>query len=152
MAAVELPKYLKTQLANKKWPQLLILKDKHSTDYYLLEDQEALGRACLEILKARIDPKYGYIQAPGPESKIYGIKEELTQEAAEALPEPYRKQALQVRKDNDALRREWKEEVERYQMAKSALKDKDGMAAFLVLHARRDYEYEGFDFESPRVP
>lgn len=149
--ATQLKKYTQKILDGKKWPQLLVFKDKHNSDYYLLEDQEALGRACLEVLKARLDPQYGYIHDPSKE-KIYGLVEELTQEAAEALPEPYRTQALQARKNNERLRRDRDEEVEEYCTAKKALKEKDGMGAYLVLDRRKDYEYEGFEFVTPTVP
>jgi len=149
--ATQLKKYTQKILDSKKWPQLLIFKDKHNSDYYLLEDQEALGRACLEVLKSRLDPQYGYIYDPSKE-KIYGLVDELTQEAAEALPEPYRAQALQARKNNERLRRDRDEEIEQYCAAKKALKEKDGMGAYLILDSRKDHEYEGFEFETPRIP
>jgi hypothetical protein len=145
-------RYLQKQIDSMKWPQLLVLKDKHETDYYLCSDVAALGRACLAILKARTDPKHGYIQDPGPESEIYGLKKELTKEAAEALPDPYREEAIKVIKANARLRAAWKEEVENYETAKKALKEKDGMAAFAILHDRRDHEYEGFEFVRPIIP
>lgn len=145
-------KYLQQHLTRMKWPQLLILKDKHSTSHYLCKDQEALGLACLSILKQRLDPRYGYLQHPGPESEIYGLKEELTKEAAGALPEPYRKQALGVIAANAKLRREWAEAVAQYENAKQAVKQKDGMLAYQILFDRRDYEYEGFDIEAPIIP
>jgi hypothetical protein len=104
------------------------------------------------VLKERLDPSYGYIQHPGPESEIYGLKEELPKEAAEALPEPYRKQALNVIKENAKSRAEWAEAVELFENAEKAVKTKDGNLAFLILEARRDHEYEGYTFEAPIVP
>jgi hypothetical protein len=148
----KLPKYLKQQLDGMKWPTVLVFKDKHSNDYYLLKDVEALGRACLDVLKARLDPEYGYIRNPGPEKDIYGLQEELPKDAAEALPEPYRTQALKAIKYNAKKRAEWAEDLERYCMAKKALKEKDGMTAFMILHERRNYEYEGYEFVGLTVP
>lgn len=147
----QLKKYTQRLLDSRGWPQLLIFKDKHSNSYYLINDMEALGRACLEVLKSRLNPQYGYIYDPSKE-KIYGLVDELTQEAAEALPEPYRAQALQARKNNERLRRDRDEEIEQYCAAKKALKEKDGMAAYLVLDRRKDYEYEGFEFETIGIP
>ena len=148
----DLPKFLQKTLSRMSWPQLLIFKDKHTTAYYLCKDQEAVGRACLVVLKERLHPQYGYIQHPGPESEIYGLKEELTQEAAEALPEPYREQALDVIADNARRRGAWREQVEAYESAKRAVTEQDGNLAFMILNDRRDWEYEGFDFEAPIVP
>ena len=148
MSKAQLPKYLQRM----DWPQLMIFTDKHSTSHYLCADQDALGRACLMVLKERLDPSYGYIQHPGPESEIYGLKEELPKEAAEALPEPYRKQALNVIKENAKSRAEWAEAVELFENAEKAVKTKDGNLAFLILEARRDHEYEGYTFEAPIVP
>lgn len=150
----QLPKYFPGY-----WPQLMIFTDKHSTSHYLCENQDAVGRACLMVLKERLDPRYGDIQRnrtvylhPGPESEIYGLQEELSKEAAEALPEPYRKQALNVIKENAKRRAEWTQAVELFKNAKKAIKTKDGDLAFLILLARRDYEYEGYTFEAPIVP
>jgi len=78
----QLPKYIQRM----SWPQLMIFKDKHSTDHYLCVDQDAVGRACLMVLKNRLIPGYEYIRHPGPENEIYGLQEELSKEAAEALP------------------------------------------------------------------
>lgn len=145
-----LPKYLQQHLDRLEWPQLLIFEDKHGNSYYLCKDQEAVGLACLEILKGRLE--CGYIYHPGPEDEIYGLKEELSKEAAHALPEPYRKQALCDIIANAKRRAEWTEAVASYENAKSAIKQKDGNLAYQVLSDRQDYEYEGFHLETPIIP
>ena len=145
-----LSRYLKRALDGMKWPQVLVFHEKHAPVYYLIDGVEALGAAFVEVLKQRLDPKYGYIAKPdvGP----YGLKPELTQQAAEALPSPYREQAIAVRHTNASRRAEHAEEIERYCVAKKAAKDGDGMAAYQVLSDRKDYEYEGFEFVTLCVP
>jgi hypothetical protein len=147
-----LPKFLQKRLANIKWPQLMVINDKHSVDYYLVTDADSLGRACLLVLKYRLDPNYGYITEPGPEKDIYGIVDELTEEAALALPAPYRTQALKTREQNARLRQAWADEVAQHQTAKKVLKEKDGMGAYLILTEREDYEYEGWTLQDVVVP
>ncbi len=143
----ELPKYLQKRLVGMEWPQLMMVHDKHATDYFLVKDADALGRACLLVLKNRLDPNWGYITDPGPEKNIYGIVDELTEEAALALPAPYRTQALKTREQNARLRQAWADEVAQYQTAKKALKEQDGMGAYLVLTEREDHEYEGWSLQ-----
>ena len=99
-----------------------------------------------------MDPDSGYIQHPGPEDKIYGLKEEVTKEVAESLPETYRKHALRIITENAKLRAEWKKDVEIFENAKKAVKKKDGELAFEVLSDRSDYEYESYTFEEPIIP
>lgn len=148
--SMPITKYLQKQLDAKTWPQLLVLKDKHETEYYLCADRDALGRACLEILKARLSPQYGYIHEPDKEP--YGLVDELTDEQIAVLPAHLQRQAQQDRGDNTRRRAEHAEELLQYAEAKKALADKDGLMAYQVLHDRRDHEYERVELIAPRVP
>lgn len=147
----DLPKHLQVHMSRREWPQLLIFDEKHSNRYFLCKDQEAVGRACLIILAERIDPAYGYIQHPGPESDLR-LEPELTKEEIEKLPEKYRKKELATVQTNARERRDWAEAVELFENAHKAVANKDGNLAYMILNDRSDYEYEGFSFEAPIIP
>lgn len=132
---------------NQHFPRVLVLKDKHATSYYLITDEAALFRAALQILQLRFEQQY--IGDPG---SIVEQFDELSQEAAEALPEPYRKDALQRRRTNARLRKAHAEAVKQYQDAKKALAEGDGRLAYAIIDARRDHEYEDFELERITVP
>ncbi len=144
----KLGKYLERQVAEMEYPRLLLNKDKYSTAYYLVQDEAALWRACLMILKVRVDSDY--MQAP--DDKPYDLQKVLPKEQVEALPEPYRSEELKKLKHNNRVTAEHQEEVEQWQQVQQALKDKDGKLAFMILKERNGHEYEGFEFEDLVVP
>jgi hypothetical protein len=144
---IELPKYTRRKLDALKYPLLLVLHDKHERDYYLCEDEAALGRACLDVLKARMDPKYGYITVPPIEP--WGLTPEAPGDIDE-IPAVYRNQERNTRASNLRIRRKHAETLMDYERAKDALTDGDGLGAYVVLDARKDHQYEGFDLVKPR--
>lgn len=140
--------YWEKLVEEQSYPVLLVLRGKHETDYYLSNSKEQFLATCLEILRRRVDDDQ-YIQRPDVEP--YGLEPEITEEIANGLPEPYRTQALGVRKYNQRRRDEHAESIVYWNDVQRALEEKDGQTAFRLLWDRRDYEYENIDREFPEV-
>lgn len=141
-----LPKYMAKQLEAIEWPQLLICREKHTTDYYLLADIDALWTASLAILRDRV--KNSWIVSPGDEP--YGIQPgELPQDEISKLPAHYRKQAEVVVKANEERRLCHTQEVAEWKEVQQTLKENDGMAAYIILRDRNDNDGESFILQSP---
>lgn len=134
------------RFANTKWPKLLVLKDKHESEYFLINDIDALWRASLVILENRVQSHY--IRAPQPVRTV----EEVPDEWIAKLPETLRKKALQDKTENKRSLREHQREVDDWEGTQKALTERNGALAFKVLNDRRDYEYEGFFFENLKIP
>jgi hypothetical protein len=131
---IELPKYIRRILDNVKYPTLLVLHEKHDRDYYLCEDEAALGRACLDVLAARADPKYGYITSP-PKEPV-GLMSEVSGDI-DAVPAIYQDQEKRARASNLSVRHRHAERVREYKQVKDALAEMDGLGAYMILHFLR---------------
>ena len=141
----EIPKYLERQL-DGKWPRLLIQHDKHSTSYTLISKRESLWTAALQILKERLD--IGYIGKP--EKKPYKFDEKLdamTVEQINALPLVVRETTIAAKQTQDRYKNAHREEVEEWKAIQDALKQKDGISAWIILVQRSDHEYERIEFK-----
>lgn len=127
---------------------LVELRGKHDTVYYLAASQEQLLRTFVEIVRVRVEDEE-YITKPA--AKPYGLKEgELTADEVSKLPAAYQEQARQIFNHNENARREHAEELTIWAQVQAALAG-DGAAAFQVLKAREDYEYERFRLVEPMV-
>lgn len=129
--------------------RILVWDDKHGEHVYDASTEDLLHGASLDILQNRVDNEY--IDCHGP-SDYYTDKYaewDLTDEEIEALPtESLRKTALAGRKN---YRNAVAENVEAEEMIESvyrALRERNGVAAYRILQARSDYEYEGIYFEN----
>lgn len=148
MTTVELPKYLQNRLANMEYPRLLITKEKYGDTYYLINNQEALFKAALLIIEARLDGRW--LVDPGP--NVPGLKPALSKDAAKALPEPYRTQALADLAYNERRTKQHADAVNDYARAKRAVDEGNGALAYMVLDDRMDHEYEGYKLETLVIP
>jgi hypothetical protein len=63
---------------------VLVLKDKHENEYFLISNAAALWRAALEILEIRLEQQY--IRQPEPPRPV----EEVPDDVIEKLPEAMR--------------------------------------------------------------
>ena len=144
--STKLPKYVATQLSNKTFPLIIVWHDKHESMYYLAHNKYELGSIYLAILRQRIENNY----INPPPSKPWEITNpELTEEAANALPEPYRQQALKDLKRNAAAWARHRDEVLRWEQVCEADADNNGELAYFILRDRNAYEYERISEERP---
>jgi hypothetical protein len=129
--------------------RILVLKEKHGTRYFDIDTFEKLQDVCLDILKERLDPKYGYISHPGLLEEAWGCREPylLSDEDIAALPVALQATATQKRRDYRKYKAEWQLDLDIWNEANKAVKLQDGEAAYDILDARRDHEYEGLCFE-----
>lgn len=144
--AVDRSERLKAKFATEKWPKVLVLKDKHENEYFLISDADALWRAALVILEIRLEQEY--ITAPTPPL----FEEEVPDDIIEKLPETMRKKALANKKDNEGRAKRYALYVEIWANVEKALAEKDGCLAYQILSDRKDHEYEGFEFVRLKVP
>lgn len=136
----ELPKFLAKRVAGYAYPMLMIMKEKHDTWYLLIADEAALWRACIQVIKHRVEIKY--IQEPRNEP--YGIQEEVAEELWDRLTPNLKTQAMAVRAANQRSQAIHAEEIDHWKLAQTALSG-DGHAAYMVLMDRKDCEYEGVE-------
>lgn len=143
-----LPKHLARLIDGLTYPALLVEHGKHGDDYHIATSRGGLMATFLAILKERMEN--GYISRPSVEPS-YLRSGEVSTEQAEAMPEPYRTQALRTIQYNRSIRIEHRADVEAYDIAQKSVADSDGEAAFVVLWGRNDYEYERISIECPAV-
>jgi hypothetical protein len=139
-------KHLENRYANAKWPKLLILKDKHESDHYLINDIDALLRAALIVINQRIEQRYFY--EPKPEKLL----EEVPDDVIDKLPEAMKKKALSDKSSNKYADKRYQRELEQWQTIQRVITEKDGLAAFQVMDDRKDHEYEGWSLERIKIP
>ena len=139
-------KHLENRYGNTQWPRLLILKDKHENDYYLINDIDALLRAAVKIVEMRIEQRYFY------EPQREKLLEEVPDDVIDKLPEAMKKNALSDKSSNKYAETRYQRELAQWQMIQKVIAEKDGMAAFQVLDDRKDHEYEGWSLDRIRIP
>jgi hypothetical protein len=134
------------RFANTKWPQLLVLKEKHGDDYFLINDIEALWRASLKILKERRDEHWYYEPTP-PQ-----LKEEVADDIMDKLPDSLRKKAKDDKHSNKSNLKRFQKDLDIWNDIQRAITEQNGALAYKILDDRRDHEYEGLNFENLKVP
>jgi len=137
---------LENRYSNSKWPQLLILKDKHENDYFLINDIDALLRAALQIINMRIEQRYYY------EPKVEALHEEVPDDVVDRLPEAMKKKALSDKSSNKYAAKRYERAMEQWQLIQKVIIEKDGLSAFHVMDDRKDHKYEGWDLEGIKIP
>jgi hypothetical protein len=144
--AVDRTERLKAKFATETWPKVLVLKDKHENEYFLISNAAALWRAALEILEIRLEQQY--IRQPEPPRPV----EEVPDDVIEKLPEAMRKKAISDKQANVGLAKRHAIYVDIWNNVQKALAEKDGVLAYQILSDRKDHEYEGFEFVRLKVP
>ncbi len=139
-----LPKYLRRTVDGWTWPMLVVEHGKHDVSYSIASSIEEMWQLCSSIVQSRIKERW----FAAPSATPYGLKKELSEAEAAALPEPYRTDAIKVRAHNRAARVEHDEEVAEWKRSQEASAG-DGVLAFLVLYDRGDHEYERVEFVIP---
>jgi len=124
---------------------VVVFREKHADPKHACLSAEEMERLCLAAVWERYHQGYFAVET----SEVQ--RPPLEREAVEALPDGDTKRAAQ---------REWKqydsalgwrrEEKAQREMAETAMRERDGALAFLLLEARSDYEYEGFEVEVTR--
>lgn len=137
-----LPKHLSKGLDGRKYPLLVVQKQKHVTNYYLAHDRDELMRVFVAMLRNNQKAQYYY----KPDKPV--LKDALTAEQIAALPERLQESERRRLDDNRRAMAEYEHDLENWNNIQKAIKDSDGEAAYQVLHDRRDAEYEGWDFET----
>ncbi len=123
--------------------RMVIFREKHVTRYFLCPNLDTFGRIALKVIKERMDPKYAWYIEP---NDLPIPEPAYTAEEAGKLREPYRAQALQDLKTYERVIQKRNEEVAFWDLIQKAVAG-DRVAAVKVLQARRDHQYETFEFE-----
>jgi len=118
-------------------PQVIVVKEKHGTNYYDASTPEKAALACLDVIKQRLDPEFCWYMDELPADT--DSEEEVISIIAMA------KENLTPKKVETPLTD--KEQAERIVAMVEENLIKAGKAAAVFLEDRRDYEYEGIEFE-----
>jgi hypothetical protein len=150
--------FLKKNMAKRVRPgALLIVKEKHGTRYFAVPTVEALAAASLKLVTQRM--KEGWIlpasETFGPDVRKFvdaggmpAIEEAKKQVGAVALLPDYQREQTIRRLDELAESvKAYPRHQRHYELAKAAVKEKNGYFAFQVLMDRERYEYEGFEID-----
>jgi hypothetical protein len=141
----ELTKYSARRIAEFKYPLLIICEGKHQTDYSIVLSEPGFWKACVGIVKGRVES--GYLKAPGKPAGLYDC---LPAEQVAALPAPYKQEEEKKLRYNKSILATHKCDEENWDMVQLAIKG-DGKAAYIVLDSRGGYEYESFEICNPVV-
>lgn len=154
--------------------RILVFREKHAHRYFDASTDELTAKACVKILRERMNDGYWYSREYEKAEKLLSADEKsvmiLTDEQLEILPQAMRdqiseKRAIIKRKQksylrNKALEDSWFAAAEKLmegpveEAAKLTTEGMDGWGrrvqplAKAVLEARGDGEYEGFEFEN----
>jgi len=126
-------------------PVIVVFREKHCEPKHACLDRDEFERLCLTAVWERYHRGY-YEAYPEPSSPP------LPKEQVAAMPDSDTKRAAQREWEHHASAMGWHQEsLEVLGLAETALRDRDGGIAFLVLDARSDAEYEGFEIEMSPV-
>jgi hypothetical protein len=134
-------RYLKVLARYLVNPCVLIAKEKHGTVYMDALTAEGLYASCLALLKFRRKEEYYYT----PELPK---KPSLTAEQAFTLPEgPVRNAANAEFNRYKRAMDDYHQQLEFVTGVDEAIKNEDGLLAYILLKERGDAEYEEIDLE-----
>src|SRR5262249_51973677 len=93
--------HIENRYSSKQFPKLLVIKEKHGEEYYLINDIDALLRAALAVVLRRHEEGYWYEK---PEKDK--LKEEVAEDVLVKLPSDLYKKAMEAKQYNiDAEKR-----------------------------------------------
>jgi len=123
-------------------PVIVVFREKHCDPKHACLDRDEFERLCLTAVWERYHRGY-YEAHPEPATPP------LSKEQVAAMPDSDTKRAAQKEWEHHAAASGWRQgSLEILELAETALRDRDGALAFLVLDARSDGEYEGFEVEA----
>ena len=116
---------------------VLVLKEKHSDRYFVVDNDEELFAAAVMVLRGRLKAGHFYYDPgeppPGPD---------FSQADADKLPASLREAAMsQFRRHEDKLR-SYAHDKQEWDDINLACASADGRAAWRILRNRGDHEYE----------
>jgi len=124
--------------------RLIVFREKHGDRIFRVETDEKLWAVALKVLKERDAEDYWYEEPEVPEKPTSLL---LTNEQIATLSEGARDVVKQDQEQYERNLREHRTNMARYQRLRQAIDLGDGRLALRVLGERKDYEYEGWDFE-----
>jgi hypothetical protein len=137
--------------------RVLVWNGKHDREYFDASTPEILAESCLELIR-KMDSQGWYV--------IEELYEEESDEVIEALPEPYKAEALKKKADVVSRNKELTRSNETILAMRRAVDDHDVSlatrgagrhertlpTAWSLLQSRSDYEYEHVSLESVWSP
>jgi hypothetical protein len=139
--------HIENRYAHKAFPKLLVVKEKHGEEYYLINDIDALLRAALAIVLRRHEEGYWYHK---PEKDK--LKEEVAEDVLVKLPSDLYNKAMEAKQYNIKAEKRFQQEMVAWEMIQKAVNEKDGVSAFQVIDDRKDHEYETWYLENLKIP
>lgn len=132
---------------NTKYPFLLVFKEKHGSYHFLIRSIPELFEISLKILTERFEEGWYNVGVIPTLDELFQKAVGVGVEAFDALPQGIKdnlkSKAEMARKDYAY----YTEEAQFLESVEKAVNDRDGKAAFQLINDRRDYEYEGFEYE-----
>lgn len=145
----------------RSYPQIIIAKEKHGTNYYVANSENGMENIALKLLKNRFEQDFFY----NPNfSKTF---EEFFKEKTGVDIEDFKKKEDVLTKEEFAnlninnsgrtfseIKKDYKSLISRqkeYDFVVKIIDEENGKSAFSILLSRNDYEYEGFEYESVEI-
>lgn len=117
---------------------VLIFEEKHGNRYFHVSNDKELQAASLQVLTDRHKAGCWY---PKPEES------DVKPSELDKLPASLQKAVNESWSEYSHAMRDYNQEVVEYKTIDRAVRDKDGEAAWNILNARKDAEYEGLQLE-----
>ena len=131
---------------NRTYPQLVVFKEKHGDNFYLVDSKESEEKMFLDVLTDRLNTGwYSWMK----EHKPYGKEPSYSREDVEKMPDS-------MAKEKDSFIKEiskWEKEQKQSSLFKSdylqiekSVNEKDGKLASLMIREYSEGEYEGYEY------
>lgn len=116
---------------------VLVLKEKHADRYFVVDDDEQLFAAAVLVLRGRLKAGHFYYDPGGPPQGP-----DFSQEDADKLPASLREAALSQFRRHEEKLRVYAHDKQEWDDINLVCSTADGRAAWRILRARSDHEYE----------
>ena len=123
--------------------RLIVFAEKHGRRFFLVDTAEKLSAVALKILRGRY--REGWFEEPEVPTKPAEML--LTVEQLALLSNDARKRAEGTKREYERELGVFTRETDAHRRLRRAIDSGDGELAVRVLAGRKEYEYEGWDFE-----
>ncbi len=124
---------------------VLVFREKHGSRYFHIPNAKALYAAALQVLTMRYREECWYLK---PEPSDKPKTPDVPAAEIEKLPVSLQSAARTLWQEYNERLRSYLEDERDYKAITKAVREKDGKAAWDILNARKNAEYEGFFLES----
>ena len=153
----DFPKFMLPGLFEGSDQRIMIFHEKHGDAYFMARTAQEACDVCLNILTERYnedDPAW-YSASVGMDEARERL-DKLTppdheEDCIDMLPTCLHEEFKAKWDTHRKEKGRYEESIAWYTTVRSTIELKDAALAYKIMHSRRDYEYEGFEFVDPEV-